>query len=299
MEILLTGYTAFLTQEWIETAFPDDHVLTTHTKSEALLDTRVKTVTLDGKQLLAQINETYQFDRIVYFSEYLLPHGEQEGELDRLRWVLQACREREVQLLYFSGPMAALTPPSGKSLLANAAEELCFHYAKTSKIQVKVFRLPYLYAVSESGTEQFARLFEQMPTGTVQMDEQAAQPLLALCMEELADLTARVFDTWTPEPERFCCRRCSTPPSGRWGRCCKSCSPGWKCATASTPSRRTPPTTTRSAAGTAGSSGTVCWTTCPPSTSSGRPARPKKRALSTAPWTNSARAPGCSASWRY
>lgn len=33
MEILLTGYTAFLTQEWIETAFPDDHVLTTHTKS--------------------------------------------------------------------------------------------------------------------------------------------------------------------------------------------------------------------------------------------------------------------------
>lgn len=111
MEILLTGYTAFLTQEWIETAFPDDHVLTTHTKSEALLDTRVKTVTLDGKQLLAQINETYQFDRIVYFSEYLLPHGEQEGELDRLRWVLQACREREVQLLYFSGPMAALTPP--------------------------------------------------------------------------------------------------------------------------------------------------------------------------------------------
>ena len=60
MEILLTGYTAFLTQEWIETAFPDDHVLTTHTKSEALLDTRVKTVTLDGKQLLAQINETYQ-----------------------------------------------------------------------------------------------------------------------------------------------------------------------------------------------------------------------------------------------
>ena len=52
MEILLTGYTAFLTQEWIETAFPDDHVLTTHTKSEALLDTRVKTVTLDGKHFM-------------------------------------------------------------------------------------------------------------------------------------------------------------------------------------------------------------------------------------------------------
>ena len=96
-----------------------------------------------------------------------------------------------------------MTPSSGKTLLANAAEELCFHYAKTSKLQVKVFRLPYLYAVSASGAEQFARLFEQISAGTVQMDEQAAQPLLALCAEELADLVARVFDTWTPKPERF------------------------------------------------------------------------------------------------
>lgn len=203
MEILLTGFTAFLTQEWIETAFPDDHVLTTHAKGESLLDTRIKTVMLESKQLLDQLTETYQFDRVVYFSEYLLPHGNQEGELDRLRRVLQSCREREVELLYLSGPEAALTPSSGKTLLANAAEELCFHYAKTSKLQVKVFRLPYLYAVSASGAEQFARLFEQISAGTVQMDEQAAQPLLALCAEELADLVARVFDTWTPKPERF------------------------------------------------------------------------------------------------
>ena len=57
MEILLTGFTAFLTQEWIETAFPDDHVLTTHTKEEALLDTRIKTVTLEGRQLLERMKD--------------------------------------------------------------------------------------------------------------------------------------------------------------------------------------------------------------------------------------------------
>ena len=125
MEILLTGYTAFLTQEWIETAFPDDHVLTTHTKSEALLDTRVKTVTLDGKQLLAQINETYQFDRIVYFSEYLIPHSEQEGELECLRRVLQDNRECPVQLLYLAGPEEVAQPAIGKLVMAQAAEVLC------------------------------------------------------------------------------------------------------------------------------------------------------------------------------
>ena len=226
MEILLTGYTAFLTQEWIETAFPDDHVLTTHAKGKALLDTRVKTVTLDSKQLLSQLTETYQFDRVVYFSEYLLPHGDQEGELDRLRRVLQSCREREVELLYLSGPEAALMPPSGKMLLANAAEALCFHYARTSKLQVKVFRLPYLYAVSGSGAQWFARLFEQMPTGTVQMEEQAAQPLLALCIEELADLVARVFDTWTPEPERFTLPNVFGATQGQVGEALQKLQPG-------------------------------------------------------------------------
>ena len=125
MEILLTGFTAFLTQEWIETAFPNDHVLTTCAKGEALSDTQIKTVTLESRQLLDQLAETYQFDRVVYFSEYLLPHGDQEGELDRLRRVLQSCREREVELLYLSGPEAALTPSSGKALLPNAAENEC------------------------------------------------------------------------------------------------------------------------------------------------------------------------------
>lgn len=228
MEILLTGFTAFLTQEWIETAFPDDHVLTTRAKGKALPDTRIKTVTLEGRQLLDQIAETYQFDRVVYFSEYLLPHGNQEGELDRLRRVLQSCREREVELLYLSGPEAAFVPSSGKTLLANAAEELCFHYARTSKLQVKVFRLPYLYAVSASGADQFARLFEQMPAGTVQMEEQAAQPLLALCAEELADLVARVFDTWTPEPERFTLPDVFGSTQGQLGEVLQKLQPGLK-----------------------------------------------------------------------
>ena len=290
MEILLTGFTAFLTQEWIETAFPDDHVLTTHTKGESLLDTRIKTVMLESKQLLDQLAETYQFDRVVYFSEYLLPHGNQEGELDRLRRVLQSCREREVELLYLSGPEAALTPSSGKTLLANAAEELCFHYAKTSKLQVKVFRLPYLYAVSASGAEQFARLFEQISAGTVQMDEQAAQPLLALCAEELADLVARVFDTWTPKPERFTLPDVFGNTQEQLGEVLQKLQPGLQ---APIPSRPIPQRIILSAAGTAGSSGTAFWMICPRSIMCGVPSRQRKKALHAKRWIRSARARVC------
>ena len=34
----------FLTKEWIEEAFPDDHVLATHRKDDMLSDTRIKSV---------------------------------------------------------------------------------------------------------------------------------------------------------------------------------------------------------------------------------------------------------------
>ena len=83
MEVLLTGNTMFLTKEWIEEAFPDDHVLATHRKDDMLSDTRIKSVILDSRQLLDRLYTTYDFDRIVYFSEYLLPHNNPEGELDR------------------------------------------------------------------------------------------------------------------------------------------------------------------------------------------------------------------------
>lgn len=193
----------FLTKEWIEEAFPDDHVLTTHRKDDMLSDTRIKSVILDGRQLLEQLQTTYDFDRVVYFSEYLLPHNNLEGELDRLRRVLQEFREKEVELIYFSGPESALTPPTSQSILARTAEELCLHYAKTSKIQVKVFRLPYIYSISAAGPKCFERLFQQIPTENVSFDEQAEQPVYALCFDELASLVNRVFDTWTPQPELF------------------------------------------------------------------------------------------------
>ena len=54
----------FLTKEWIEEAFPDDHVLATHRKDDMLSDTRIKSVILDSRQLLDRLYTTYDFDRI-------------------------------------------------------------------------------------------------------------------------------------------------------------------------------------------------------------------------------------------
>ena len=104
-----------MTPAWIETAFSGDHVLIAGAQGTQH-DSHIKVITLDKKQQLSQLVSTYEFDRIVYFSEYLIPHSEQEGELECLRRVLQDNRECPVQLLYLAGPEEVAQPASWHSL---------------------------------------------------------------------------------------------------------------------------------------------------------------------------------------
>ena len=202
MEILLTGNTCFVTKAWVEMAFPEDHVLITCGRGQPH-PPKLRAITLDSKERIGQLVDSYEFDRIVYFSEYLTPHSEQEGELDRLRRV-QANRDRESQLLYLAGPEAVLTPAIGKTVVAQAAEALCRHYAETSKVQIKVLHLPYLYGCDGTGAPAgIAGLLTRMRDGELHFDEQALAPVFALCMEDLSELVLRVFDNWTPEWESF------------------------------------------------------------------------------------------------
>lgn len=70
MEVLLTGNTEYVSPSWIEAAFPEDHVLTTRfSGAESIAG--VRAITLDRPSLLSELMETYEFERIVYFSEYL------------------------------------------------------------------------------------------------------------------------------------------------------------------------------------------------------------------------------------
>lgn len=189
MEVLLTGNTSCVTKAWIEAAFPQDHVLIAG--YEKAQDPHLKAIALDNKRLLSQLTDTYEFDCIVYFSQYLIPHNEQAGELERLRHVLQINRERPVRILYLAGPESIVTPETGKTIMAKAAEELCRHYAMTSQVQVKVLHMPYLYGTDGAGGGQgFAPLFEQMEAGKLCFDEQAK----AHCMPS----AARIWQSWCP-----------------------------------------------------------------------------------------------------
>ena len=199
MEVLVVGNTAYVDDDFCAKAFPGDHV-----KVVAAAESRrdESSPHASWNELLQHLEQAYEFDRVVYLSNFLTPHTDIMGDVELLRSVFRACMGRRVQLLYVAGPAGAegavdAAGRTGKGIIARAANDLCRHYAAHEGVQAKILRSPFLYTASAALEDPFfAPLFDACLTGSValQGSEDAAFPLL--CAEELAVLVRRIFDSW-------------------------------------------------------------------------------------------------------
>lgn len=211
MEVLLVGNTDFITKQWIQHAFPRDHVVIAEREGTVDGNDRLRIVNMSDANTLAETLTTYEFDRIVFFSENLTPRSDRDGDLGTLRRFLHAICNRQTQILMVSGPESEFTYPenadvrdTSKSLMSRASEELCLYYARTYRLEAKIIRSPYLYASDRNGvTAYFNHLFEQAESGTLSFCEQKNQQTCFLCADDLAELIYRMFDDWTAESEIF------------------------------------------------------------------------------------------------
>ena len=183
----------------MEEAFPECQVL-------ILGDAQVRTNRKKGivhrpfpeeEAELGDLFLTYEFEEVVYFSNYLTFHGSTEGEAEKLRRVLQYCKgDREVRILYLTGPEGMYDTVTGKTLLVCEAEELCRKYAALHGISVTTVRMPYLY----SGTckkDYLFRLFEEMEEkGRIVFQESPEQGMFFLSLLDLAELLYKLTDDW-------------------------------------------------------------------------------------------------------
>lgn len=199
MEVLVVGNTAYVDDDFCSKAFPGDHV-----KVVAAAESRrdESSPHASWNELLQHLEQAYEFDRVVYLSNFLTPHTDIMGDIELLCSVFRACMGRRVQLLYVAGPAGAegaadAAGRTGKGIIARAANDLCRHYAAHEGVQAKILRVPFLYTASTVLEDPFfAPLFDACLTGSValQGSEDAAFPLL--CAEELAVLVHRIFDSW-------------------------------------------------------------------------------------------------------
>lgn len=199
MEVLVVGNTAYVDDDFCAKAFPGDHV-----KVVAAQESRrdESSPHASWKELLQHLEQAYEFDRVVYLSNYLTPHTDTVGDIELLRSVFRTCAGRRVQLLYVAGPAGAegaadAAGRTGKGIIAHAANDLCRYYAAREGVQTKILRVPFLYTASAALEDPFlVPMFDACSTGSAALQgaQDAAFPLL--CAEELSVLVRRIFDSW-------------------------------------------------------------------------------------------------------
>ena len=256
MEVLVVGNTAYVDDDFCAKAFPGDHVKVV-AAAEARHDE--SSPHASWKELLQHLEQAYEFDRVVYLSNFLTPHTDTVGDIELLRSVFRSCMSRRVQLLFVAGPASAegasgAVGRTGKGIIARAANDLCRYYAVREGVQAKILRAPFLYTASAALDDPFfVPLFDSCLTGSVALQgaEDAAFPLL--CAEELAVLVCRIFDSWDASFE--------TIPSiarlVRWARPSRRCSLGSQLPMAILPAMPCP-SATPFAFAMAGFSATTC-----------------------------------------
>lgn len=204
MRTLLVGNTGYITNEFVEEAFPESMVMVMGdacARSDRKKGVVVRPFAKREKEL-EDIFYTYEFEQIVYFSNYLTFHGEMKGEAEMLRKILQYCKKkRNIRIIYVTGPETMFDVPTGKTVLVSNMEHLCREYAKLYDIEVKVIRSLYLYS-DEYKKDFLNRIFDDMTTDEkVLFQESEMQRLCFLCPQDLAGLLYKVFDNWDVQEE--------------------------------------------------------------------------------------------------
>lgn len=204
MKVLLVGNTGYVTEEFVEEAFPECQVMVLGNKMIKTVRRRelISRPFPRTELELGDIFRTYEFEAVVYFSNYLTLHGELEGEAENLRKILQYCRKGvQSHFLYVTGPEGMFDVPTGKTLLVQNAEDVCRRYAGLYGLRVKILRVPYLY----SGTYKkdfFYKIFQaSKESQKLFFREAPEQKACFLYSMDLAELMYKLFDNWNDEEE--------------------------------------------------------------------------------------------------
>ena len=199
MKLLVTGNIGYITAEFIEEAFPECQILLlgeTEQKSNRRKGLSVHPMPKTEEEF-KDIFKTYEFEGVIYFSNYLTFHGTMEGEIETLRKLLHYYKGNlNSRLLYITGPDSLYEDTTGKTLMVRSAEEFCRQYGELHQIAVKILRVPYLY----SGTyeeDYFFKLFSTVINKKqITFEEAPAQEMHFLALSDLGDLLYKIFDNW-------------------------------------------------------------------------------------------------------
>lgn len=200
-KVLLYGNIGYVDQDFLKHAFHDVNVL-------ILGETQVQQAFFSGVTILPfsgaskelyEVFDSYEFDQIVYFSEYLSYKNEVYGEVERLKSILEHCRKQEnVKLLYIDGPFVD-NGMYENTVIQRSIYNLIEEYSSIYDVDVKLLYTPYLYSLyyKRDYIHRMTESLIQMEQFEIFEHEDHIVPFIG--MEDLADLVYKILDSWKTE----------------------------------------------------------------------------------------------------
>ncbi len=194
--VLLIGNTEYLTEEFVQTTFPQSKVMVVGNTDLGGSD-RIKLFRV-RKPSVKAILETYEFDLIVFFSAGLKFQSTDQNDAEELREVLQFSAELQkgIRILYLSPLDSSFSEKTDKAIMASANEKLCDFYANRYSLDVKTVQIPYLYSALYKN-DFLHSVFERVYAGKpVLIPEAPMSRMHFLSLTDLSDLLIRLVDNW-------------------------------------------------------------------------------------------------------
>ncbi len=199
MNTLIIGNVGYWTEETLKKAFPEDSIIICGTNCEDKKSDNIKwfKIGLEGRKA-RYVFETFNFDRVIYMSEYLTYHTIAEDELERVRRLLRLCRNSNIsQLIYFTSDVVCSTEENSKKMILEAGENLFAYYANQFRVDFRVVRCPFLISPTVKN-DYLYQLFHDAYRGKDEIELDAPMEELNhfIDMRDVADFFYRLQDNW-------------------------------------------------------------------------------------------------------
>ncbi len=198
MEVLFTGNTGYFNKEAIKTAFPKDTVVVCGPGHEAGKDENIrwfdKTIMSDE---FARIFETYGFDTVLFFSEFLTKDNKGIGEIEQLRRVFSMSHKTRIKrFVYVTSDEALIDDENSYSIIYMSIENLCLYYSQNYQIEVKILYVPNLicgYFRDDYWCSVFAHLEHER---SVEINTAGNDVAEFLSVPDFSVFLFRLFENW-------------------------------------------------------------------------------------------------------
>ena len=199
MNTLIIGNVGYWTEETLKRAFPEDSIILCGTNCEDKKSGNIKwfKIGLDGRKA-RYVFETFNFERVIYMSEYLTYHTVAEDELEKVRRLLRLCRNSNIsQLIYFTSDVVCSMTDNSKKKILEAGEDLFEYYARQLRVDFRIVRSPYLISPTEKN-DYLYNLFHDVYHGQEEIEFDAPEEELNhfIDMRDVASFFYRLQDNW-------------------------------------------------------------------------------------------------------